>query len=343
MRHCDDASGIQIGARDRPMKVSIIIRTYNRGYIIGEAIQSALRQTLDDFEIIVVDDGSSDDTADVVERFRSEKIRYIRHDGNLGVSAAGNTGIKAAQGEFIAHLDSDDMWSPDLLARLVAVLQQYDEVAAAFSDVEVHRGTQISSIVGSMRAFPKLLASRGDGSDVFLFSSREMYLCLLEEVPIKPTALLVRRRVLDEIGGYDEAWRSGEDWELYLRIAKRYGFGYVNRKLAVMRVLADSTLAKYQEQDKTSLLRLAVSEKKGLVQDGEALQVVNRAIYHHSKDLGWIYLHTDRRLKSIKTYLRGFFETGQVPLIVRAGVALMPLQLVSGLKSMFLSGGRLQG
>lgn len=324
------------------MKVSIIIRTYNRGYIIGEAIQSALRQTYDDFEIIVVDDGSSDDTAAVVERFRSDKIRYIRHDRNRGVSAAGNTGIRAARGELVAHLDSDDIWSPDLLAKLVAVLEQNDESAAAFSDVEVHRGSQISSIVGGMRAFPNLVASRNTRSDVFLFSSREMYLCLLEEVPIKPTALLVRRRVLDEIGGYDEAWRSGEDWELYLRISKRYGFGYVNRKLAVMRVLADSTLAKYQEQDKTSLLSLAVSEKKRLVEDSEALQVVNRAIYHHSKDLGWIYLHTDRRMKSIRTYLRGFFETGQLLLIVRVVVALMPLQLVSGLKSIFVPGSRLQ-
>lgn len=324
------------------MKVSIIIRSYNRGYIIGEAIQSALRQTYDDFEIIVVDDGSSDDTADVVERFRSDKIRYIRHDRNRGVSAAGNTGIKAARGEFVAHLDSDDLWSTDLLARLVAILERNDSVAAAFSDVEVHRATQISSIVGSMRAFPNLIASRNTRSDEFLFSRREMYLCLLEEVPIKPTALLVRRRVLDEIGGYDEAWRSGEDWELYLRISKRYGFGYVNRKLAVMRVLADSTLAKYREQDKASLLSLAMSEKKRLVEDSEALQVVNRAIYHHSKDLGWIYLHTDRRMKSIETYLRGFFETGQVPLIVRAAVALMPLQLVSGLKSIFVPGSRLQ-
>jgi glycosyltransferase involved in cell wall biosynthesis len=322
------------------MKVSVIIRTYNRGYIIGEAIESALQQTHDDFEIIVVDDGSSDDTADVVASFQSDRLRYIRHAQNRGVSAAGNTGIQAATGELIAHLDSDDLWAPDLLSSLVAILSQHDDVAAAFSDVEVHRGTRISSIVGSMRAFPKLIAARADGSGVFIFSSRDMYLCLLEEVPIKPTALLVRRRVLDEIGGYDEAWCSGEDWELYLRIAKRYGFGYVDRKLAIMRVLADSTLAKYQEQDKSSLLRLALSEKKALAHDGEALQVVNRSIYHHSKDLGWIYLHTDRRFKSLRTYLLGFFETRQLRLVLRAGVALMPLQLVSGLKSIFLPGRR---
>lgn len=323
------------------MKVSIIIRTYNRGYIIGEAIESALKQTYGNFEIIVVDDGSSDGTPEVVERFRSDKIRYIRHDRNRGVSAAGNTGIRAAKGDVIAHLDSDDLWKPEMLSSLVDVLRRHRQVGAAFCDVEVNRGESVSSITSSMRTFPKLLASHAKSdSDVFLLSSREMYLCLLEEVPIKPTAVLIRRTVLDEFRGYDEAWSSGEDWELYLRISKYHGFGYVDRRLAVMRVLDDSTLSKFQEEDKFSLLQLAVSEKKGLLRDREALEAANRAIARHCKDLGWIYLHSGRRMKSISTYARGFAETGHVPLIMRAGVALMPLSLTAGLKKLLLSSDR---
>jgi glycosyltransferase involved in cell wall biosynthesis len=323
------------------MKVSIIIRTYNRDYIIGEAIQSALNQTYGYFEIIVVDDGSSDGTAKAVERFRSDKIRYIRHDQNRGVSAAGNTGIRAAKGDVIAHLDSDDLWKPEMLGSLVGVLQGHPQVGAAFCDVEVVRGHSVSSIISSMHAFPRLLASRVESdSDVFVLSSREMYLCLLEEVPIKPTGVLIRRGVLDELSGYDESWCSGEDWELYLRISKHHGFGYVNRKLAIMRVLKDSTLSKFQEQDKSSLLQLAVGEKKGLRRDREALQAANRAISRHCKDLGWIYLHSGRRMKSISTYARGFAETGDVPLIMRAGLALMPLSLTAGLKKVLLSNNR---
>ena len=323
------------------MKVSIIIRTYNRGYIIGEAIESALNQTYGNFEIIVVDDGSSDGTAEAVERFRSDKIRYIRHDQNCGVSAAGNTGIKAAKGDIIAHLDSDDLWKPEMLSSLVDVLRRHRQIGAVFCDVEVDRGKTVSSITSSMRAFPKLLASHAQSdSDVVLFSSREMYLCLLEEVPIKPTAVLIRRTVLDEFRGYDESWRSGEDWELYLRISKNHGFGYVDRKLAVMRVLDDSTLSKFQEEDKSSLLQLAVSEKKELRRDREALEAANRAIARHCKDLGWIYLHSGRRMKSISTYARGFAETGHIPLIMRAGVALMPLSLAAGLKKVLLSSDR---
>jgi hypothetical protein len=107
-----------------------------------------------------------------------------------------------------------------------------------------------------------------------------------------------------------------------------------------MRVLKDSTLSKFQEEDKSSLLQLAVSEKKGLRLDREALSAANRAISRHSKDLGWIYLHSGRRMKSISTYARGFAETGDVPLIMRAGLALMPLSLSARLKKVLLSNSR---
>ena len=218
------------------MKVSVVIRTYNRGYVIAEAIASVLGQTYDDFEIIVVDDGSTDNTFEVVKQFRNDKIQYIRHDRNRGVSAAGNTGIRVATGDVIAHLDSDDLWKPEMLRTLVDFLNRNPEVGAVFCDVEVIRNAEsISSIAAGMHAFPKLLALHSNADDV-VFSSREMYLCLLEEVPIKPTAVLIRRNVLDTVGGYDNSWLSGEDWELYLRISKCYRFGYTNRKLATMRV-----------------------------------------------------------------------------------------------------------
>ena len=99
------------------MKVSVLIPTYNRAYIISDALDSVLKQTYRDFEIIIVDDGSSDGTRDVVEGFRSEKIRYLRHALNRGCSAAYNTGISAAEGELVAFLDSDDIWKGDYLER----------------------------------------------------------------------------------------------------------------------------------------------------------------------------------------------------------------------------------
>ena len=309
------------------MKVSVVIRTHNRGYVIGEAIASALAQTYDDFEIIVVDDASTDNTFEVVQQFGSDKIRYVRHDRNRGVSGSGNTGIRMATGDVIAHLDSDDLWKPEMLGTLVDFLNRHPEADAVFCDVEViRREGPVSSIAESMHAFPKLLALHSNSDDV-IFSRREMYLCLLEEVPIKPTAVLIRRYVFDNVGGYDESWVSGEDWELYLRISKCYRFGYKNRKLATMRVYDDSTLSKNQEQDKISLIQLETKEKRTVREDPEALRAVNRAISRHHKDLGWIYLHSGRRMKSISTYARGFAETGHLHLALRAALALVPLFL----------------
>lgn len=316
------------------MKVSVIMRTYNRAYVLGEAIESALNQSYRDFEIIVVDDGSVDNTSEVVSRFPSDKIRYIRHDHNRGVSAAGNTGISAARGNLIAHLDSDDLWKPGMLSYLVDILDRNPEVGVAFCNVEIVHPKSVSSVVSNMQAFPKMIASHA-GSENIILTSREMYVCLLEEVPIKPTGVVIRRDVLDAVGNYNESWLSGEDWELYLRISKRYSFGYVNRKLATMRVYKDSTLSRFQEEDKASLLRLAVSEKRTLRGDRKAIQAVNRAITRHHKDLGWIYLHSGRRTKGISTYARGFVETGHFSLIVRAALAVFPVSLRAQLKKNF--------
>jgi glycosyltransferase involved in cell wall biosynthesis len=93
------------------MKVSVIIRTYNRAYILAEAVESALAQTYQDFEIVIVDDGSTDDTAAIVQQFSSEKLRYVLHEKNRGVGAACNSGISAATGELIALKSSKETQS----------------------------------------------------------------------------------------------------------------------------------------------------------------------------------------------------------------------------------------
>lgn len=116
--------------------VSVIIPTHNRANLIGKAIDSVLDQTCQDFEIIVIDDGSTDNTAEIVKGFDDFKIHYISHELNRGTSAARNTGIKASRGEYIALLDSDDEWLPEKLDRQVEVLQdEPSEVGVVYSDV----------------------------------------------------------------------------------------------------------------------------------------------------------------------------------------------------------------
>ena len=103
-------------------KVSVIIITHNRSNLLGAAITSVLNQTFQDFEIIVVDDASKDDTGNVVQTFDDKRIRYIRHETNKGHAAARNTGLQNAVGEYIGFLDDDDAWLPEKLQRQVALL-----------------------------------------------------------------------------------------------------------------------------------------------------------------------------------------------------------------------------
>ncbi len=114
--------------------VSVIIPTYNRAHLLGRAIESVLDQTYQDFEIIVVDDASADETEEVVKSFGDDRINHIRHQKNKGGSAARNTGIKAARGEFIAFLDSDDEWVPKKLEKEIDRLQTLsNEVGVVYS------------------------------------------------------------------------------------------------------------------------------------------------------------------------------------------------------------------
>src|SRR5262245_33280431 len=105
--------------------VSVIIPVFARASTIGRAIESVIAQTFSDYEIVVIDDGSTDDTVERVEALSLERLRLIRHDRNRGAAAARNTGIRAARGRWIAFLDSDDIWtSTEKLSRQVAALQQ---------------------------------------------------------------------------------------------------------------------------------------------------------------------------------------------------------------------------
>src|SRR5437867_1708261 len=116
-------------------KVSIVIPTYNYGRYVVEAVESVLNQSFQDREVIVVDDGSTDDTRERLERFRG-RIRYI-YQRNKGLPAARNTGIRAARGAYVAFLDSDDLWLPEKLALQVPILDTRQQVGMVYTDAHL--------------------------------------------------------------------------------------------------------------------------------------------------------------------------------------------------------------
>ncbi|MEK7642994.1 MAG: glycosyltransferase family A protein [Patescibacteria group bacterium] len=210
----------------RVPKVSIILTTYNRAYILPKAIKSVLEQTYKDFELVVVDDGSIDNTKEVVESFGDERVRYVRHDVNKGLAVSRNTGLRAARGVFFAFQDSDDEWTSQKLEEQVPVLEQ----------ASTHVGVVYTRLEKTMRDASTVLVPALN----FHPTSGNLYQKLLEGNFITMQVALVRRECIDRIGYFDEALNWLEDWDFWLRIAREYEFIFISMVGVRAVVMGDS-------------------------------------------------------------------------------------------------------
>jgi len=304
------------------MTVSVVIPTYNRAGTVLDAVQSVLAQEFADLELIVVDDGSTDDTAARLAAIPDPRLRCVRGE-HAGVSAARNLGVSHAKGALVSFLDSDDLWRPDKLAREIAVLGTHPEVDAVFSDLEKRQGDQVfPSFMRQTAVFSRRLSTAA--GRVVVLEPREVHLCLLEEVPIKPSALTLRRDVFTRAGGFDESWTSSEDWELLLRLSRVHRFAYVDRPLAVLRVSADSLHLTDQARGETAMIRLLARERAGLTGDPEALAAVRRGLVTRVKHFGWHYVDRGERGRACRVFLKGFVLTGSAGLAARALAVWLP-------------------
>jgi len=187
----------------RPL-VTVIIPTFNRAAIIGRAIRSVLGQTFQDWELLVVDDASTDGTEREVKSFSDDRIKYLRHDQNRRVSAARNTGIRSARGEYVSFLDDDDEWLPEKLAKEVEVFRNSDpDVGLVYTGKTVFdehgRVLQIRMPTESGWVYDTMLEQHFIGS---------------------PSRVTVRKQVLDRVAGFDETFVNCQDYDLWLRVAK---------------------------------------------------------------------------------------------------------------------------
>ncbi len=210
-------------------EVSVIIPCYNGEHFIGEAIRSVLNQTFGLFEIIVVNDGSSDGSRRVIESYSSDRrLKYIEHDTNRGISAARNTGIKHSRGDLIAFLDQDDLWKPDKLEKQVVIFERdrSGEFGLAFSDVQIIEETDGRRRQWRRRA-PAGISAAPPG---------EILRVLFLKNFITIISAVIRRRCFDEVGLFDESILSGaDDYDLCLRLATRYKFAHIREPLALRR------------------------------------------------------------------------------------------------------------
>lgn len=196
--------------------VSVVIPTYNRGAMVGEAIDTVLTQNYRQMELIVVDDGSTDHTSQVLKTYQSA-IRVLRQH-NRGVSAARNRGIAAARGGLIAFLDSDDLWLPGKLAQQVAFFET--NPAATICQ------TQELWMRNGIRINPKRRHRKPSG----MIFEPSLALCL-----VSPSAVMLRRGLLEQTGGFDENLPACEDYDLWLRISWRHPVYLLDQPLVVKR------------------------------------------------------------------------------------------------------------
>lgn len=194
--------------------VSVILPTYNRDAFVSRAIDSVLSQTYPNFELIVVDDGSTDNTTGVLATY-GKRINVIQRN-NGGVSAARNSGIRCAVGDYIALLDSDDYWLPEKLAEQTTFFKsQPDALICQTEEIWIRNGKRVN---------PKKRHQKFSG----MIFEKTLPLCL-----VSPSAVMMRRSLIDEVGLFDETLPACEDYDLWLRISWKYPVYLIDTPLIV--------------------------------------------------------------------------------------------------------------
>jgi len=205
-------------AKENPT-VSVIIPTYNRAHLISRAIKSVLNQTYQDFELIVVDDGSTDNTEEVIQNFKDKRIKYFRHKINRGGNMARNTGLKNSKGQYIAFLDSDDEWLPEKLEKQLKVFAESKDERLSF----VYCGAIFISQKDNKEVKRLLPQERG-----YIFQD----LLRANNIVGGGSSCLIKKEAFDNCGNFDECeeLRKGgaQEYEMWIRMAQKYNFDFVN-------------------------------------------------------------------------------------------------------------------
>jgi glycosyltransferase involved in cell wall biosynthesis len=251
----------------RPHKpqVSVIIPTYNRGWVIREAIDSVLAQDFTDFELIVVDDGSTDDTGRILDSYGQDLT--VLQQPNRGVSAARNQGVGAAAGQLIAFLDSDDLWLPRKLSVQVDFFSSHpDAMINQTEEIWIRNGVRVN---------PKTRHQKFSG----LIFERSLELCL-----VSPSAVMMRRSLFDQVGLFDEDLPACEDYDLWLRISWRFPVHLIETPLIIKRGGHADQLSKAPGLDKFRIQSL-----QKLIESGQLSEDSYRAAVQTMLDKCAIY------------------------------------------------------
>ena len=263
-----------------PPLFSVIIPVYNAAAYISQTLDSVFAQTCGDFEVVVIDDGSTDDTADRVQQFSQHRsLRYV-HQMNAGVAAARNTGLNLSRGQFIAFLDADDLWKPDKLAAHLVEMQNAPKMGLSFSWFEVfydrpnaeRRVPWFAPPARSILNWEDFLERNWTGTS---------------------STVVVRAECVRGLRGFNPRFRTGEDYQFWLAIAQDgWEIGFIPSALTVYRKRPSSLTVDYLQ---IALDELLVMEAGVQASDRSAQTALDRAITRRRVDVAWAYLRTGEK------------------------------------------------
>ncbi len=272
--------------------VSVIIPTYKRAHLVSQAIESVLTQTYTDYEIIVVNDGSPDNTKQVLASF-GDQITAI-HQENLGVAAARNAGIMAASGRYIAFVDDDDVWLPNKLEKQIACLESNPKIGLVYSDMFCFNDQGF--LPDTWAKAYSILPFEPDWS-----------LFVRNCIPT-PSVVVVRRECLEAVGGFDETLMCSEDYDLWLRISEKFFVYFLNLPLTNYRISANS-LSSRENQELIAINLLRVQEKaykRNTNLQKLPLMVLDQCFYMGYLRLAYFYIqrYQGQKARSVLAYYR---------------------------------------
>jgi len=278
-------------------RVSVIIPTYNCGQYICETLNSVIEQAYEDYEIIIIDSSSTDNTKELIERYINkspEKIKYFYQE-SAGVAAARNKGLREAKGEFIAFLDGDDIWLTKKLGWQIKIMEENPEVAMLSTDVEMFN--QDSLIKPSMWRFNYTEENRSLRWEIiqkqFNDSSiikRNLPHDLLFDNVVITSSVIVRRKCLDQVGYFDTSFSIAEDYDLWVRISEVFPIIYFNKVTARYRYREDGLSGERE------LRKAKYDEFNGMVHEKlikrhpDLRDTLKERIYLEYREASWRYL-----------------------------------------------------
>lgn len=273
-----------------------MIPTYNRAELLRSAIRSVLNQTFQDFEIVVIDDASKDNTKEIVSSFNDKRMKYIRHEVNKGEAGARNTGVTSSSGQYIAFIDDDDEWLPEKLQMQVDLIESSSPSVGV-----VYTGAFILNKISGRMKDQIIPAKRG-------YILNEL---LLRNFLILST-VLIKKECFEKVGLFDKNIISGPDYDMWIRISRKYHFEYIKEPL-VKYYLHENRLSNQLEKTIVGL--------ESIIRKHSQLFASNHNGYrHHYLTLGVLYCLTgntkkgrEALLKAIKLYpfeIRYYFNFG---------------------------------